>query len=178
MEVVTSFTYDKSSTKEREAENSSLVQEWKSNPGMQWVQTLGATSSPWEIRCGFSHDNRVEGTMAEQRQGLKEKEYSAWQSWVSSSFTDHDRDRFEVLRLAQLIFTHINYIASLCTSHNVPELSTKAFSTVWLSTPCTSQVLSAQVSIEKSQILRRPVMELYAHNYQSLEDDNDQLRHT
>lgn len=87
--------------------------------------------------------------MAEQRQGLKEKEYSAWQSWVSSSFTDHDRDRFEVLRLAQLIFTHINYIASLCTSHNVPELSTKAFSTVWLSTPCTSQVLSAQVSIEK-----------------------------
>lgn len=73
MEVITSFIYGKSSTKEREAENPSLIQEWNSNPGMQWVQTLGVTSSWWEIRCGSLHNKRVEGTMGEQRQGSEAK---------------------------------------------------------------------------------------------------------
>lgn len=60
------------------AENPNLSQQCK--PTMQWVQTLGVTSSPQEIRCSFLADKRAETTTGEERQGLKGKEYSAWQS--------------------------------------------------------------------------------------------------
>lgn len=77
MEVFTSLTDDNTSTKQMGAENPSLSQEC--NPEAQWVQTLGVTSSPQEIRCSFLANKRAEATTGEQRQGLKGKEYSAWQ---------------------------------------------------------------------------------------------------
>jgi len=79
MEVFTSFT-DNTSTKETGAENPSLSQGQNSNPETQWVQTLGVTSSPQEIRCSLLHCKRAEGTMGEERQGLKGEEHCIWQS--------------------------------------------------------------------------------------------------
>lgn len=174
MEVFTSFTDDNTSTKEMGAENPSFSQEWNSNPETQWVQTLCVTSQ--EIRCSFLHNNRAEWMMSEQRQGLKGKEYSAQQSWVVHSQTMSQRPDLR-LRQAQMIFIHINYIAPLCTVHNVLEYPPQ-LSTLYGSPLHTSEVLSAQTSIEKSQTLSGLVMEQYAHSSWSLEHNDDQKGHT